>query len=166
MSIAFGLYHAFISWKKKKSSTNAERLEIIASRFIFCFANLTRIPFFLQDMVNEVDKDGTGSIDFPEFLAMMAMKINEQNAEDEIREAFKVFDGVSQLKTRHPYQNWLALFFIALLLSFGSEPVISRSFFIYFRVFEGKFQEELWFRLVPNWVCSSGKLSYLLQSCW
>ena len=46
-------------------------------------------------MVNEVDKDGTGSIDFPEFLSMMAMKINEQNAEDEIREAFKVFDGVS-----------------------------------------------------------------------
>ena len=47
-------------------------------------------------MVNEVDKDGTGSIDFPEFLAMMALKINEQNAEDEIREAFKVFDGVSK----------------------------------------------------------------------
>ena len=44
--------------------------------------------------MNEVDKDGTGSIDFPEFLAMMAMKINDQNAEDEIREAFKVFDGV------------------------------------------------------------------------
>ena len=46
-------------------------------------------------MVNDVDKDGTGCIDFPEFLAMMAMKINEQNAEDEIREAFKVFDGVN-----------------------------------------------------------------------
>lgn len=29
-------------------------------------------------MVNEVDKDGTGSIDFPEFLAMMALKINDQ----------------------------------------------------------------------------------------
>merc|ERR1719220_2794568 len=47
----------------------------------------------LADMVNEVDKDGTGSIDFPEFLSLMAMKINDQNAEDEIREAFKVFDG-------------------------------------------------------------------------
>ena len=47
--------------------------------------------------MNDVDKDGTGSIDFPEFLAMMAMKINEQNAEDEIREAFKVFDGVNFL---------------------------------------------------------------------
>ena len=48
-------------------------------------------------MANEVDKDGTGSIDFPEFLAMMAMKINEQNAEDEIREAFRVFDGVNDV---------------------------------------------------------------------
>ena len=45
-------------------------------------------------MVNEVDKDGTGSIDFPEFLTMMGMKINEENAEEELREAFRVFDGV------------------------------------------------------------------------
>ena len=44
-------------------------------------------------MVNEVDKDGTGSIDFPEFLTMMSLKINEENAEEELREAFKVFDG-------------------------------------------------------------------------
>jgi len=47
----------------------------------------------LQDMVNEVDKDGTGSIDFPEFLSMMAIKVNQQNAEEQIREAFQVFDG-------------------------------------------------------------------------
>ena len=32
-----------------------------------------------------MDKDGTGSIDFPEFLTMMAMKINEENAEEELR---------------------------------------------------------------------------------
>ena len=59
-------------------------------------------------MVNEVDKDGTGSIDFPEFLAMMAMKINEQNAEDEIREAFKVFDGVSCNWRRNRMGLWRA----------------------------------------------------------
>ena len=59
-------------------------------------------------MVNEVDKDGTGSIDFPEFLAMMAMKINEQNAEDEIREAFKVFDGVSCNWRRDRMGLWIA----------------------------------------------------------
>ena len=47
----------------------------------------------MKDMVNEVDKDGTGSIDFPEFLTMMSLKINEENAEEELREAFQVFDG-------------------------------------------------------------------------
>ena len=36
-------------------------------------------------MVNQVDKDGTGSIDFPEFLTMMSLKINSENAEEELR---------------------------------------------------------------------------------
>ena len=43
-------------------------------------------------MINEVDADGSGSIQFPEFLLMMAKKTSELNAEDEIREAFHVFD--------------------------------------------------------------------------
>ena len=51
----------------------------------------------LQDMINEVDKDGTGLVEFPVFLYMMARKENDETAEDEIREAFKVFDGVSTL---------------------------------------------------------------------
>src|SRR3954449_12167878 len=46
----------------------------------------------LQDMINEVDADGNGTIDFPEFLTMMAKKMQDQDTEDEIREAFKVFD--------------------------------------------------------------------------
>ena len=50
-----------------------------------------------KDMVNQVDKDGTGSIDFPEFLMMMALKVDSENAEDEIREAFGVFDGVKDI---------------------------------------------------------------------
>ncbi len=45
-------------------------------------------------MVNEVDKDGAGRIDLPEFLSMMSMKINDQNTEDDLREAFQVFDYV------------------------------------------------------------------------
>ena len=48
----------------------------------------------LQDLINTVDKDGTGSIDFPEFLMMMKMKVQDQNQEEQIREAFKVFDNV------------------------------------------------------------------------
>ncbi|CAK8679678.1 unnamed protein product [Clavelina lepadiformis] len=46
----------------------------------------------LQDMINEVDADGSGTIDFPEFLTMMARKIKDTNSEKEVREAFRVFD--------------------------------------------------------------------------
>lgn len=46
----------------------------------------------LQDMINEVDADGNGTIDFPEFLTMMARKMRDTDSEEEIKEAFKVFD--------------------------------------------------------------------------
>ena len=46
----------------------------------------------LQDMINEGDADGDGTIDFPEFLAMMALKVKDTDAEQEIRAAFRVFD--------------------------------------------------------------------------
>ena len=42
-----------------------------------------------------MDKDATGTIKFPNFLDLMSIKFSDNNAEDEIREAFKVFDGVS-----------------------------------------------------------------------
>ena len=45
--------------------------------------------------MNEVDRDATGVFQFPSFLGMMTVKIDCNNAEDEIREAFKVFDSVS-----------------------------------------------------------------------
>lgn len=41
-------------------------------------------------MINEVDADGNGTIDFPEFLTMMARKMKNTDSEEEIREAFKV----------------------------------------------------------------------------
>jgi len=44
----------------------------------------------LQDMINEVDADGNGTIDFPEFLTMMARKMKDTDSEEEILEAFKV----------------------------------------------------------------------------
>jgi len=83
----------------------------------------------LQDMINEVDADGNGTIDFPEFLNLMARKMKvvpailepmtcflsllpamtsrrqqqkaflrcsvfpqDSDSEEELREAFKVFD--------------------------------------------------------------------------
>ena len=46
----------------------------------------------LADMVNEVDLNSDGHIDFPEFLTMMARKMKDTDSEAEIAEAFKVFD--------------------------------------------------------------------------
>ncbi|XP_045798393.1 calmodulin-2/4-like isoform X1 [Trifolium pratense] len=46
----------------------------------------------LQIMVNQVDTDGNGTIEFGEFLNFMARKMKETEAEDELKEAFWVFD--------------------------------------------------------------------------
>ena len=39
----------------------------------------------LQDMINEVDADGNGTIDFPEFLDMMKKKATEVDEEADLR---------------------------------------------------------------------------------
>jgi calmodulin len=46
----------------------------------------------LQDMIDEVDADNTGTIDFTEFLTMMAQETKETDSEEEIKEVFKLFD--------------------------------------------------------------------------
>ena len=43
-------------------------------------------------MINEIDCDGNGTIDFPEFLTLFARKMKDTDSEEEILEAFKVFD--------------------------------------------------------------------------
>lgn len=39
-------------------------------------------------MINEVDSDGNSTVDFQEFLTMMARKMKDPDSEEEIREAF------------------------------------------------------------------------------
>lgn len=43
-------------------------------------------------MINEVDADGSGTIDFPEFLNLNSRKMKDTDSEEELLEAFKVFD--------------------------------------------------------------------------
>merc|ERR1712224_780976 len=58
----------------------------------------------------QVDADGNGTIDFPEFLTMMARKMKDTDSEEEILEAFKVFDKdgngfISAAELRHIMTN-------------------------------------------------------------
>jgi calmodulin len=39
-----------------------------------------------------VDPEGTGKFDFPEFISLMAKNYKEVDAEEELLEAFRVFD--------------------------------------------------------------------------
>lgn len=64
----------------------------------------------LQDMINEVDADGSGTIDFNEFLNLMARKMKDNDTEEELKEAFRVFDKdqngfISAAELRHVMAN-------------------------------------------------------------
>ena len=48
----------------------------------------------------QVDADGNGTIDFPEFLTLMARKMKDTDSEEEILEAFKVRRGGGGLARR------------------------------------------------------------------
>jgi calmodulin len=59
---------------------------------------------------HQIDADGSGTIDFPEFLTMMARKMKDTDSEEEILEAFKVFDKdgngfISAAELRHIMTN-------------------------------------------------------------
>ena len=48
---------------------------------------------YFQEMIAEIDQDGNGCISFNEFLYLMTKNVHEDgDIEEEIREAFRVFD--------------------------------------------------------------------------
>ena len=46
----------------------------------------------LKIIIEEVDEDSSGTIDFKEFLGLMGKKMQENDTEDDLIEAFRVFD--------------------------------------------------------------------------
>lgn len=49
-------------------------------------------PEQLAECIEAVDGDGSGTVDFEEFVALMTKKTKEAEDEQELREAFRVFD--------------------------------------------------------------------------
>uniref|UniRef100_A0A7S2PNU8 Calmodulin n=1 Tax=Leptocylindrus danicus TaxID=163516 RepID=A0A7S2PNU8_9STRA len=64
----------------------------------------------LRDMIDEVDADGNTVVDLVEFLTMMCRKMKDTDTEEEIKEAFRVFDKdgngfISAAELRHVMTN-------------------------------------------------------------
>lgn len=72
-------------------------------------ADILSIVSFQQinQMIADVDKDGSGAIDFDEFAHMMTAKIGERDTKEELMKAFHVIDQDNNVLLI--YQNLLNL---------------------------------------------------------
>jgi len=59
------------------------------SPHVLIYFFFTQTETELRNMVNDVDQNDNGMIEFNEFLQMMSKKMREGDSEDELREAFK-----------------------------------------------------------------------------
>ncbi|EDW74292.1 uncharacterized protein Dwil_GK21454 [Drosophila willistoni] len=74
----------------------------------------------LWTMINEVNMDGSGTMNFEEFLTMMQRKMREPFKEEELRAAFRIFDKAN---TGYIDKNSLAEVFIAVGEHLNSEEM-------------------------------------------
>ena len=78
----------------------------------FNYLNNFRLTNVLRSMLLAIFylRKGNGTIDFEEFLLMMAKKMKDTDGEEELREAFRVFDKdgngfISAAELRHVMTN-------------------------------------------------------------
>merc|ERR1712124_193325 len=62
----------------------------------------------IQKMIQDVDDDGSGTIEFPEFMTMMSQKILNRDPKDEILKAFRLFDDdeTGKISFKRPGSGW------------------------------------------------------------
>ena len=49
-------------------------------------------------MIEEADRDNSGAIDFREFCSLMVKREREKETDEDIKQAFRVFDKVSNIE--------------------------------------------------------------------
>ena len=89
---------------------NEVRSYILLSAWIFYhnYLYLTLTIFFPP--LDQIDANGNGTIDFPDFLTLMVRKTEVSHSEEEIRETFRVFDlggngVITAFELRHAMKN-------------------------------------------------------------
>jgi centrin-1 len=57
----------------------------------------------IYQMISDIDKDGSGAIDFDEFLDMMTAKMSDKDTRDDIMKVFNLFDddGTGRVSLRN-----------------------------------------------------------------
>ena len=61
----------------------------------------------IKRMMNEADRDGSGVIEFPEFLDLMTQKMADRDPREEMLKAFKLFDDDDTGSADSVFVSWL-----------------------------------------------------------
>ena len=59
------------------------------------FCKNVQSSIFFQEIVDEIDEDGSGELEFPEFIQLASKFLVEEDEEQmkwELREAFRIYD--------------------------------------------------------------------------
>ena len=65
---------------------------IDADKLISTIKNEFEMTINIEELIQAIDEDGSGEIEFDEFLAMMTAKISSKNSRAEIETVWKLFD--------------------------------------------------------------------------
>ena len=82
-------------------------------------------PEQIQQMIAEVDKDGSGTIDLDEFIHMMTDKMGARDARDELHKAFRIIDqdaNVRTLLTKRLDLRYVVAISVSLLIQSSIRP--------------------------------------------
>ena len=64
-------------------------------KFYHIFCKNVQLSNFFQEIVDEIDEDGSGELEFPEFIQLASKFLVEEDEEQmkwELREAFRIYD--------------------------------------------------------------------------
>ena len=84
--------HPLSTYSSHDTRISLIKNEIFTDNYALCiikFTVLHLIPYFF---FVDIDKDGSGTIDFSDFLDMMTSKMSERDSREEILKAFRLFD--------------------------------------------------------------------------
>ena len=77
------------------------------------------INFFFQEIVDEIDEDESGLLEFPEFVQLAAKFLIEEDEEQmkwELKEAFRIYDKHGKEFFFHVKSMHIFIFFLHIFL--------------------------------------------------